>query len=271
MNYSPLVIIKLKHSFYDRGDCPDFSVTADAKTATLLNNHRCVIKPNPYGLTVYAPLDSQQPLIRFADNSQLSFDLKLQNNDFALYSDQRLELSNSVGLQGLTTNSQQDFLAKPNSNEPLLSIAIQRDFNQIPPALGTDEIRFFAKPVLWFYYVVTDQGNSDQFAIVDAGQDIQKTAWQRLEPLPDDGIYTQLANQYPSMTIVCFVCEQTLDCRESCTKHLQLKLGEHIVFEHLPSPCYRNYFYIEAKTGSKPTDAIYEIVEYFTNTTLIKG
>ncbi|MGZ8157305.1 MAG: hypothetical protein ACXWT1_06220 [Methylobacter sp.] len=274
MKYSPLVMIKIKHSFYDRGECPDFSVSASAQTARLLNNHRCIVKPNVYGLTVYVPVDNQQPLIRFGDTSQLSFDLKLQTNEFALYTGQRLELSNPSGLQlvqqGLNVNLKQGIGTTPDANEPLLSVAIQRDFNQIMATPETDEIRFFAKPVLWFYYLVTDQSNSDQFTIVDAGQDLPKTTWQR-QLLPDDGIYAQLVQQYPSMNIVCFVSEQTMDCRESCTRHLQLKQGEHTIFEQLPGPGYRNHFRAETKTGSKPTDAIYEIVKYLTNTTLIKG
>lgn len=273
MNYSPLVVLKLKHSFYDRGECPDFSVTANAQTARLLNRHRCVVKRNAYGLTVYVPVENQQPLIPFADGSQLRFDLKTQNDDFALYTDKRLELSNPSGLQifqaGGGVSLDQGISTTPNANEPLLSISMQRDFNQIKATPETDEIRFFAKPVLWFYYLVTDQSNSDQFELVDAGQDTPKATWLRRGPLPDDNIYMQLVKHYPSMNIVCFVCGQTLDCRESCAKHLQLKLGEHAVFEQLPSPCYQNHF--QTKTDSKPTDAVYQIVKYFTNTTLIKG
>jgi hypothetical protein len=52
-------------------------------------------------------------------------------------------------------------------------------------------------------------------------------------------------------------------------KHLQLRVGEHTVFEQLPNPSYQNHFHIKTKTASKPTDAIYKIVKYFTNTTLI--
>ncbi|MCK9395306.1 MAG: hypothetical protein M0Q44_06930 [Methylobacter sp.] len=275
MNYSPLVMITLKHSFYDGGGCPDFTVVPNPNTARLLNNHRCIVKSNIYGLSVYVPVDNQQPLIHFTDNSLLSFDLTLKTGEFSLYTDQRFELSSPDDLQvyqaGFTVKPEQDILTTAKANEPLLSIAIQRDFNQIKAIPDNDEIRFFAKPVLWFYYLVTDSGNSEQLAIVDVSQDPQKTTWQRYTPLEGDSIYAQLVRHYPAMAIVCFVSEQALACRESCAKHLQLKLGEHIVFEQLPGPSYRNYFHIETKTGSKPTDAIYAIVNYFTNTTLIKG
>lgn len=275
MNYSPLVMIALKHSFYDRGECPDFTVLPSPATAALLKNHRCIIKFNAYGLSVYAPVENQQLLIPFADDCQLTFDFKLKNDGFALYTDKHLEFSHPSGLQfyqkGLAVNPYQGISTTPRANEPLFSIAIQRDFNQVKTIPDTDEIRFFAKPVLWLYYVVTDQGDSGQFAIADAGQDLPKTLWQRREPSPEDGIYSQLVRQYPAVTIICFVCGQTLDCRESSVRHLQLKLGEHTVFEQLPSPGYRNYIHFETGIGSKPTDAIYQIVKYLTNNTLIKG
>ena len=273
MKYAPLIIIKLKHTFYDRGNCPDFSVIADTPTARLLTNHRCVVKPAADGLTVYVPVENQQPLIRFADGSQLSFDFKLQRSDFALYTDPRLELSNSSGLQlyqkGLGVNLEQGISTAADADGVLLSMTVQRDFNQIKAAPEPDEVRFFAKPVLYFYYVVTDPGNSEQLLIVDSDQSAAKTTWQRHTPLDEDTISAQLTRQYPGMTLVCFVCQQTLACRESGARHLQLKLGEHIVFDYLPSPSYHNHTQI--RTDSKPTDAIYEIVKYITDTTLIKG
>ncbi|MGR9014951.1 MAG: hypothetical protein ACU83U_15045, partial [Gammaproteobacteria bacterium] len=249
--------------------------TASSQTLKLLNNHRCVIKPGACGLTVYVPVDNQQPLIPFADNSQLRFDLKLHNNDFPLYTDQRIEPSTLSGLHVSQAehpvSPEQIISTTPNANGLLLSITVQRDFNRINAVAGTDEIRFFAKPALWFYYVVTDPGNSEQLTIVDAGQETNKTTWQSQKAVAGDDIYTQLTQQYPNMTIVRFNCEQSLACRESGTKHLQLKQGDHIIFEQLPNPCYRNYFHTETTTTSKSTDAIYEIVQYISNTTLIKG
>ena len=57
----------------------------------------------------------------------------------------------------------------------------------------------------------------------------------------------------------------------STSYHLKHLGREHIVFEQLPGPSYRNFFRVVTDKGSKPTDAIYEIVKHFTNTTLIKG
>ncbi len=273
MKYAPLIIIKLKHTFYDRGNCPDFSVIANTQSARLLTNHRCIVKPDAFGLTVYAPVENQQPLIRFAPDSPLSFDLKLQRGDFALYTDRRLEVSKPSELQlkqkGSSIDSESWLSATVNADEALLGITVQRDFNQISATPEADEVRFFAKPVLYFYYVVTDPGNSEQLLIVDSDQTAATTTWQRHTPSAEDHINAQLIRQYPGMTIVCFACEQTLACRESGARHLQLKLGEHIVFDCLPSPSYKNHTQIQI--DSKPTDAIYQIVKYLTDTTLIKG
>lgn len=277
MSYSPLVTIKLNHSFYDRGGCPDFSIIPDAQTARLLRNHRCVVRANAYGLVVYVPTENQQPLVRFAGNSQLRFDLEPRSGDFALYTGQRFELSKTPGLQllqaGVPVSPKNGMADTPDLRNVRLSITIQRDFNQLKAVPSLDEVSFFAKPILWFYYLVTDQSNSDQFAIVDVRQSNPKTAWQLRKPTPDDSVYSQLAQQYPAMTIVCFVSKQALDCHEAGNKHLQLRLGDHTIFEQLPSPSHRNYFQITTKTkkGSNTTSAIYEIVKYLTNTTLIKG
>ncbi|MGZ4992845.1 MAG: hypothetical protein ACXV79_01650 [Methylobacter sp.] len=269
-------MITLKHAFYESGRCPDFAVIPNPDTSKLFKNHRCIVKSNVYGLSVYVPVENQHPLIRFADDSRLFFELRLQNDEFALYTDQRVECSDPTALQfyqvGTSVKPGQDILTEAKVNEVLLSVAVQRDFNQINAIPYSDEIRFFAKPVLWFYYVVTDPGNSEQLAIVDASQEAAKTTtWQRHTSLEGDSIYTQLIKQYPAMAVICFVSEQTLDCHESCSRHLQLKLGDHVVFDQLPSPGYQNYFHLGPKTDTKPTDAIYEIVKYFSNTTLIKG
>lgn len=276
MIYLPLAMIGLKHSFFDHGLCADFTVTPDPKTAVLLNNHRCVIKPGTYGLRVYVPVESQQPLIPFAKDSRLFFDCALRHKGFSLYSDRRIQLSNPLELQiyqaGNVVNSEQEFIVTGNSDQPLFSIAIQRDFNRNNVAAGhIDEVCFFAKPVQWIYYIVTDSGSAEQLTIVDGSQSADKTTWRRYIPLTGDKIFNNLSLQYPSMSVICFISEQTLACRESNNYLLRLMHGEHAVFEQLPGPSYQNFFPIEALPGSKPVDAVYQIVKYFTNTTLIKG
>lgn len=261
MKYEQLITIRLKHGYYDSGLCPDFSVTADAETLRLLNNHRCVVKPNDYGLSVYAPVENQRALIPFVDQDKLSFDLNLQKHEFALYTDQTFELPNPEGIQlqqsgnPLKVNS----FDLANTDQPLLSIAIQRDFNQIK--VTSAEIRFLAKPVFWVYYLVTDSDNSDPLTIFDVA--LNKT-WQQQTHLTGDGVYSQLQQQYADKHISYYVSEQTLACQESCSKKLQLKQGNTSVFEQLPAPGYRNRMSIK---GLNPPDAIYQVVKYFTNST----
>lgn len=274
MNYLPLVMIRLKHSFFDHGQCADFSIIPDSKTAILLNNHRCVIKPDAYGLRVYVPVENLRPLIPFADGIQLLFDCTLRHGQFCLYTDRRFELSDPLELRIYQANNsvdpEQNFVVAANFGQPAFTIAVQRDFNRINTSVGNDEVRFFAKPVLWLYYIVTDSASAEQLTIVDAGQSVDKITWKPYTPPPGDSVYINLNKQYPSMTVTCFISEQTLDCRESCIKHLRLMHGEHTIFEQLPGPSYLNYFPAEG-LGAKSADAIYQIVKYFTNTTLIKG
>jgi hypothetical protein len=272
MKYLPLLTISLKHTFYDSGNCPDFSVTPNAETARLLNNHRCIIKPNAFGLSIYVPVDKQIPLISFDKNDQFLFDLNLQTDEFALYSDQQIQLSSPKDCKLYQDGKlvEGNLFDWPKAKKPLLNIAIQRDFSQIKAVPSTDEIQFEAKPVFWFYYVVTDpsKNGNKSLAIEDADK---KTTWKQLKPLANDSIYAQLTQQYPGKTIVCFISDQALACQQSCTRHLKLKQDGHTIFEQLPGPSYRNHFRMEANKGSNPSDVIYEIVKYFTNTPSIKG
>lgn len=267
MNYSPLVSIDLKHTYYDDGNCPDFSVVATEQTKKLLNNHRCVIKPNGTGLRVYLPLDpknNDKPMIPFADPCHLLFDFNLQTHEFAQYTDQRIEFSNASELvlyqHGVVViDTARGILTTPTANKPLLTIALNRDFNQIKASPYTDEIRFFAKPVLWFYYVVADPTKSDQLAIANADTQ-DATTWQRLTQTNGDRIYTQLTQQYPDKVITRFASGQAIECHESCARHFQLTQGATALLDYLPAPNYRNFFTLAPNAGSTTTDAIYAIV-----------
>lgn len=50
MSDSPLIMLKLKHSLYDRGECPDFSVIASAGHLQLKVGEHTVLEqlPSPF-------------------------------------------------------------------------------------------------------------------------------------------------------------------------------------------------------------------------------
>jgi hypothetical protein len=268
MKYKSLLTITLKHAFYDNGSCPDFIITPNAETVTLLNNHRCVIKPNAYGLKVYIPTvdhDPTTPLISFTNLSQFSFDLNQCADRFALYSDsQKIEYSDKNGLQvyqskNVVFPSQGFSVNTLIPNDPLLSLVIQRDFNQLNDMENADEIQFFTKYVLWVYFVVTDKSNNanKQMAIEDAEK---KVTWTQDTPPIDCSIYAQLGQQFPDKEIIFFVSGETLACKESYPMQIQLKQDQNVIFDYLTCPSYQNFFQFN-KAGTTE-DAIYQVVKY---------
>jgi hypothetical protein len=266
MNYSPLVSINLKHTYYDDGNCPDFAVVATEQTEKLLNSHRCVIKPNGAGLRVYVPLDPNdngKPMIPFPDLCHLLFQFKLKTIEFAQFTDHQIEYSNPSDVvlyqNGVIVQSGKGILTAPSANKPLLTIAIKRDFNNITALPEKDEYQFSAKTAYWFYYVVADPTKSDQLAVANADTQ-DATTWQRLTQTNGDRIYAQLTQQYPDKAIACFASGQAIECHESCAKHFKLTQGTTTLFDQLPAPSYCNFFTLAQNAGLTPTDAIYAIV-----------
>jgi hypothetical protein len=257
MKYALLFGLGLKHSYYSSGLCSDFALVPDSNTARLFRNHRCILKPNANGADIYVEMgDDEKPKIAFSQNVTLSFELHLKNPEFPLFTDSAL-LDGDADYQ-ITYRKQatDNFFSK---------IDIQRDFNQVTG--DKVEIAFSAKPALWVYYLVTDQGDSGTvFSVISP--DSQAIAWKQENG--QDRISQKLADQYPGTRQLRFISEQLVPCRESGLQHIQLLYGENIIIESLPNPSWRNYFQTEMAANGGSIDAIFQVVKYLTNTTLTK-
>ncbi len=266
MRYEPLLSISLKHAYYKDGLCPDFTVTPKKDTETMLRNHRCILKPKLNGINIYIPTNQAKiPIIRFTNDTQLSFNLCLKNPEFSLYTD----------LSQLPGNSNFQMAdAKQNSQlgaNVFATINIQRDFNQIDESPPNIEFAFSAKPVRWVYYLVTNQGiNDSDFLITFGSQNSPGYTWKQIAIAESDKISSSLAGEYPGMRRLCFVSEQNIPCKESGLKNLQLSFGQNKIFENLPAPPIRNYYRTNIDSTTQQADAIFTIVKSITNTTLTK-
>ncbi|WP_156302579.1 hypothetical protein [Methylogaea oryzae] len=252
----------MTHGYYSDGRCPDFVVTPDAATAKLFRNHRCVLRPRADGLAVYVPVESDtsaKPFIAFADNRVFSFNLRLCNTEFPLYTDYT-DLPNNYGFR---LNAEE---SAPSA--PFATIDIPNDFN--PPASPPADIKisFNAQQLRWAYYLVADQTHGKDFAIIDG---LGKTAFQQSQPQSEDRVAATLAGQYPNATVLRFISNEAIPCREIGTDKIQLWLGKNQIIESLPNPSYRNFLQLDPETGPKAADAIFQIVNYITNSTLMKG
>lgn len=88
MKFFPIFAVRVTHSYYVDGRCPDFLIVPNLETERLLRNHRCVVKSLPDGIRVLTPVDEEgKPFIAFPDEMTFTFHLRLQNPDFTLFTD----------------------------------------------------------------------------------------------------------------------------------------------------------------------------------------
>jgi hypothetical protein len=88
MKFQPLMALSLTHPYYRDGLCRDFWIEPTIATQSLLKNYRCVLKPLPHGLRILAPVtDDNTPFIPLPKGLTFVFQLRLQNPDFALFTD----------------------------------------------------------------------------------------------------------------------------------------------------------------------------------------
>lgn len=255
--HAKLLGIDLKHGYYETGLCGDFDVVPDADTARLLRNHRCIMKKKANGADLYVETGGdKKPKIAFAQNTTLSFELRLKNPEFPLFTDPAPLVDG--------TNYQITYPGQPK-NGFFAKIGVQRDFNK---ASGNNlEIAFSAKRALWVFYLITNQGGPGaDFSI--AFPDDPSIIWNQAEGT--DRVSQKLADQYPGMRRLRFASGQLLPCRESGLRHIQLLFGGNPLIESLPNPSWRNYFQTETAAGGGSVDAIFQVVKYLTNTTLTK-
>ena len=88
MKYAPLFRLDLAHAFYQDGRCPDFMITPAQDTQRMLGKYQCMVRARPSGILVIAAVDDQaQPRIPLSEDAVFRFLLRLQNADFALFTD----------------------------------------------------------------------------------------------------------------------------------------------------------------------------------------
>ncbi len=88
MKYLPLIALHLTHPYYVDSRCPDFWIEPTLATQRLLDNYRCLLKSVPNGIRILiAVTDAGIPFIPLQPDMTFAFQLRLQNPDFALFTD----------------------------------------------------------------------------------------------------------------------------------------------------------------------------------------
>jgi hypothetical protein len=88
MKYRPLFSIRIRHTYYTDGRCPDFTVEPAPQTTQLLKNRRCILKSTPDGIQVNIAVgQDDNPFIALNFDDTFVFRIRLANKDFALFTD----------------------------------------------------------------------------------------------------------------------------------------------------------------------------------------
>ncbi|HET7713658.1 MAG TPA: hypothetical protein VFK94_05110, partial [Patescibacteria group bacterium] len=88
MKYLPLFSLEILHDFFANERCTDLSLESAPGTQKLLGKYRCTLKFLPNGLQVLAPITEEGlPLIPISQGTVFGFYLRLENQDFPLFTD----------------------------------------------------------------------------------------------------------------------------------------------------------------------------------------
>jgi len=88
MKFLPIFTLRVTHSYYADGRCPDFSIEPNPTTEKLLKNHRCAFRSFPDGIRVFMQVDDEEkPSIAYPEQIAFTFHLRLLKPDFTLFTD----------------------------------------------------------------------------------------------------------------------------------------------------------------------------------------
>ena len=257
MSFASLLGIALKHSYYADGSCPDFVTLPSPDTQQLLTNQRCLVKPKATGLDIYVQTDANgNPAIAFDDSNTLSFELRLRNLDFSLFTDvPLLPTGNNVGIT----------YASQISAPVYAQVDITRNFNHVTGEQVA--IAFAAKPVRWLYYLLTLANDTNTYSIASSTNPAQYT-WSLVTGT--DPVASALALQSPGFKVASFLSDQTIPCQQSGIANIQLKVqggpNNTVLIDSLPNPSYRNFLQTDVSTAQS-VDARYHVLTFMNTPT----
>lgn len=261
MKYQPLLDLRLRHSYYSDGRCPDFKLVLSESSRQVLDSRRCLVRIDSDQLRILGPVgDDQRLLIPFSPGLRLRFELVLQNPDFPYFTDlgdsdapsARLYSPSEATAEGpillglaATGDSQPD----PGHFAAIdLPCPVAADGETPQPASYV--LPFAAKQLRWAYYCLTGTStDASALHIIDAAPSGTSEVLSfpdgsradlSSEPDPSDSTAVQLVAQYPTLRCVRFLSDQPISCRQQPRPYLELRLGEERLLGPLPNPSPRS-------------------------------
>nr|VFJ43028.1 MAG: hypothetical protein BECKDK2373B_GA0170837_100411 [Candidatus Kentron sp. DK] len=291
--------VRLTHSYYADGRCPDFVVEPVPDTQRLLERYRCMSRNDEDGIRVLARLDERgRSLLPMGWDVSFVFSMRLRNPGFELFTDLSGMAENDAPLYtnttpGLARGRQLSLVSgsgeggkslaasRPVGGDVFANIEIRIAINNQSltrtaenDAPASFEIGFEPKRVHWTYYCVADPGRvGDGPRIVDMEKSARPVVFgdgNRTnlgeDPDPTDRVASLLAGKYPGMRRFRFVSDRPIPCQQATGGRLQLYLDGVRPAGNLPNPSFRNYTTTAVREDGtlRQQDSLFQIVKYLT-------
>lgn len=284
MKYRPLLALAITHGYHAGARCPDLRVVPSAESEALLRRHRLVLKAEEDGTVLLAPVDGAgQPLLPFAAGTTLNFDLRVENDDFPLFTDtssitakQTPVYTNAAGQTPLLGGAL--VLVDRQAGKPPRGSLAQAEIagvESLVPSMtpAAFQVELAPRSVRWVYYVVSDLPAEPAavFAILDQETSpapppvVFSAAGSRdlvASPDPADPIAVALSARYPSMRRMRFVSDAAVACSERARRYLELHVDGNKVMEALPNPSVRALSRIDIGSPPAPVDGLHFVIEH---------
>ena len=278
MKYAAILDLRVTHSFYSDGKCPDLEVAPSDETAVLFGKHRCVLASSPSGVRVQTALDDTTglPFLPLPANAVLRFRLALANADFSLFTD--LDAVNALSSPVFTNAAppagspgELTLVAGPTAPPGVFAeVEIHLNGWGVGAGVSSFAVAFKARQWRWAYYCVTDLApNGGDLTIVDSSPSgttdvlvFSAANTTKLDEAPDphDPIGVQLVGQYPAMRCLRILSDASVVCFEEPRKYLELRHGADRLSGPLPNPSLRRISRIS--TPGHPQDLLFQILKY---------
>ncbi len=282
MKFTNLFGVCLKHPYYRDGRCSDLAIEPTPSTLRLLANYRCVLKSGPGWARVFK---SDPSLIPIGKGDAFTFRLRLENPDFALFTDlcdypssqdpHRVYPSKDV--QRVYTNASGPLTLdwrKDRRHPRPGEFATAEIFVDKAGGPGDLEIEFQRQSVKWAYYLVTDlysegsglpaKNSIGEFKIVE--QPVsglpQFTAVElpaKADPTDADPIAARLAMLYPAARRIRFLSAGPVPFQQAARK-IQLKVGDKELDAALPNPAPGQL--VSLRSNGAAENACFQILQY---------
>lgn len=272
MTHRRLFSVQVIHDFAE-GACPDLRIEPRSPSGVrALARHRLVARPRQGGIEVIGPVDGDaRPVVGFAEDLALRFDLKSVGADFVHYNDPapweetlRPTYRGSAGSGGPMSLGTGSMDHPPEVVAGIEIAGIAASWLAQPPRF-TLELR--ARAALWVFYLLTSRrsGASPQIRDGEPGRELAfepvLLAPGEVDPASDPVGHSLLA-RLPDRRCFRFTSANPIACRRAPLHRLALYLGDELLIRELPNPAIHNHSTLKVQPDQSPRETLFRVIEY---------